>query len=187
MARFDLSKYATVAERLTQFHKDYPDGRITTSWESSYTVTGENGQRNIWVIKAYLYLTAGDQANNLPKATGHAFEIDGTGGANQTSALENAESSAIGRCLMVAGYSMNKDPNTLASREEMQKVSSQDYLVQADSLEDVDSLRTLYTNAKAANAPKEVLDRIKDRAESLAKSKSAGAGRGVSNSKNAGQ
>jgi hypothetical protein len=183
MPRFDLSKYATVAERLTQFHKDYPDGRITTSWESSYTVTGENGQRNIWVIKAYLYLSAGDQANNLPKATGHAFEIDGTGGANQTSALENAESSAIGRCLMVAGYSMNKDPNTLASREEMQKVASQDWIGQADSLTDVDALRDLYTQAKAKNAPKEVLDRIRERAESIAESETPRAGGGVSNRK----
>lgn len=179
--RFDLSKYSTVAERLAKFHQDYPDGRITTSWESSYTVTGESGQRNIWVIKAYLYLTAGDQANNLPKATGHAFEIDGTGGANQTSALENAESSAIGRALMIAGYSMNKEPNALASREEMEKVQrgQRDYVTEADSITEVEQLRLLYAQAKAAGAPKEVLERVKARGESLS-NQDSGAGAGVS-------
>ena len=185
--RFDLSKYATVAERLAQFHKDYPDGRITTSWESSYTVTGENGQRNIWVIKAYLYLSAGDQANNLPKATGHAFEIDGTGGANQTSALENAESSAIGRCLMVAGYSMNKEPNALASREEMEKVARSeqiDWLALADEILNVDDLRNLYTRAKAQGAPNEVLEKLKDYASALNTSgEDSGTGRSVSGSR----
>lgn len=179
--RFDLSKYSTVAERLAKFHQDYPDGRIVTEWESSYTVTGIEGQRNIWVIKAFLYLTAGDQANKLPKATGHAFEIDGTGGANNTSALENAESSAIGRCLMVAGYSMNKEPNALASREEMEKVQrGTDYIAQADSLTDVNALRDLYTTAKAQNAPSEVLDRIKERANQLTDSENPRAGRSVS-------
>lgn len=186
MAKFDLSKYATVAERLAQFHKDYPDGRIVTNWESSYTVTGENGQRNIWVIKAYLYLTAGDQANNLPKATGHAFEIDGTGGANQTSALENAESSAIGRCLMVAGYSMNKDPNTLASREEMQKVvavEQRDWIAEADKIMNVTDMRNLYAQAKAAGADSAVLERLKTYGEALgSSSENQGTGKRVSRS-----
>lgn len=185
MARFDLDSYATVGERLAQFHLDYPDGRITTEWENNYSYGSQ--ERNNWVVKATIYLSAGDQANNLAKATGYASETEGTGGANNVAALPNAETSAIGRALMVMGYSMNKDPKTLASREEMQKVSNKDYLAQADSLEDVDSLRTLYTNAKAANAPVEVLDRIKDRAESLAKSKTAGTGGSLSNSKNAGQ
>ena len=185
MARFDLESYATVGERLAQFHLDYPDGRITTEWENNFSADCD-GKRS-WVVKATIYLSAGDQANNLAKATGYAAETDGTGGANNVAALPNAETSAIGRALMVMGYSMNKDPKTLASREEMQKVKDRDYLAEADSLEDVDSLRTLYTNAKAANAPAEVLDRIKDRAELLAKSKSAGAGGSVSPSKTAGQ
>lgn len=189
--KFDLSKYATVAERLAQFHKDYPDGRITTQWESSYTVTGENGQRNIWVIKAFVYLTAGDQANNLPKATGHAFEIDGTGGANQTSALENAESSAIGRCLMVMGYSMNKEPNALASREEMEKVqrgNARDFVGEASRLNDVESLRLLYGQAKAAGASQDVLEKVKARGEELgAGQQDSGAGAGVPGSAKSGR
>ncbi len=159
--RFDLSKYATVAERLAQFHADYPDGRIDTEWVNQYD---EIKDKRTWVIKTTIYLTAGDQANKLAKATGYAFEIDGTGGANQTSALENAESSSIGRALMVMGYSMNKEPNSLASREEMQKVVRGDWIAQADKLTDVDELRKLWAQAKAQNAPEATLQYIKDRA-----------------------
>jgi hypothetical protein len=178
--KFDLNKYATVAERLTQFHIDHPDGRIVTEWANDERWdVDERKHPKTWVIKATIYLTAGDQANKIPKATGHAFEIDGTGGANNTSALENAESSAIGRALMVMGYSMNKDPNTLASREEMQKVAAAtDWLAEADKVLNIDDLRSLYTRAKAANAPAEVLERLKDYGAALTDSKDSGVGAG---------
>lgn len=160
--RFDLSKYSTVAERLAQFHQDYPDGRIVTELTN---IDGEIGKTR-WVIKSTIYLSAGDQANGLAKATGYAFEVDGTGGANATSALENGESSSIGRALMVAGYSMNKEPNALASREEMEKVvrGSKDFIAEADKLTDKDALRALWAEAKSKNAPEGVLTYIKDRA-----------------------
>jgi hypothetical protein len=51
--------------------------------------------------------------------TGLAFEVDGGMGANQTAALENAETSAIGRALANCGFSGNKR----ASREEMAKAN----------------------------------------------------------------
>lgn len=165
--RFDLSKYSTVAERLAQFHQDHPDGRIVTEWENNYRFESEDkSPAKIWVIKTSIYLTAGDQANCLPKATGYAFEKDGTGGANATSALENAETSSIGRALMVMGYSMNKEPNSLASREEMEKVArgSKDYIAEADKLTDKNQLRALWAEAKAAKANENVLNYIKDRA-----------------------
>ena len=65
-----------------------------------------------------MYLDAGDQANDLPKATEYAFEIDGQGMANKTSALENAATSALGRALRWA-LGGSKGP----SREEMEKAS----------------------------------------------------------------
>jgi hypothetical protein len=163
--KFDLSKYATVAERLAQAHIDYPDMRIVTE---IVDIAGDIGKTR-WVVKSSLYLTAGDQANGLPKATGYAFEVDGTGGANATSALENCESSSIGRCLMVAGYSMNKEPNGLASREEMEKVvrAQTDWMAEADKVLNVSQARELYAKAKAAKAPAEVLDRLKDIGKAL--------------------
>ena len=166
--KFDLSKYSTVAERLAQFHKDYPDGRIITKLVHDYAMDGPR----TWVFKASVYLTAGDHAANIPKATGYASEIDGTGGANNGSACENAESSSVGRALMLAGYSVSKDPKTLASAEEMNKVNriaDTDWIAEANSTQDVKALRALYTRARAQGAPAEVLELVKNRAESLGK------------------
>lgn len=205
--KFDLSKYSTVAERLAKFHADHEDGRIVTQWINaneydSWDAKDPNVKR-IWVIKTSLYLTAGDQANNLPKATGHAFEIDGGPGANQTSAMENSESSSLGRALMVMGYSMNKDLNTLASREEMEKVqrgvgsvktftdypkpSLRDYEAEASKLTDVDGLRWLYAQAKGEGATTDVLERLAERAKSFSAEGEDSGNRGsVSPSKKAG-
>lgn len=180
MPRFNLEAYATVAERLAQFHKDHPDGRIVTEWENNYEeVTGSR----TWVVKATIYLDAGDQANKLPKGTGYASETQGTGGANDIAPLPNAESSAIGRALMVIGYSMNKDPKTLASREEMEKIErvaqhATDYLAIAKGITDVAELRKLYTKAKADGARPDVLEELKQIAGSLdIRSEDSGAGR----------
>jgi hypothetical protein len=164
--RFDLSKYSTVAERLAQFHKDYPEGRIVTSWENSDPIADPT-KPQIWVVKAEVFLTADDQRNYTPKASGLAFERDGTGGANNTSALENAETSAIGRALMVAGYSMSKD--NLASREEIEKVirAERNWVDEASKLTDKDALRLLYGEARAAGASSAVLAKVKARATQL--------------------
>ena len=161
MARFNLADYETVEERIKRFYTANDDGRIVTELENT---SGEGVKT--WVVKAYVYLTAGDQANGLAKATGYAAEIDGTGGANNGSALENAETSAIGRALA----NMNLSGNKRASREEMQKVSkveATDWLKEMEAITDVEVLRQLYTRARAQGAPKAVLDKVKARAESL--------------------
>jgi hypothetical protein len=122
MARFDLSKYATVAERLAMLEAEYPDYRIETVDYS----TPDDRAKGIWRVKAFLYLTREDQAEMLAKAMGHAFEVDSNMGPQATSALEVCETSAVGRCLAIASakWSGNKDDATksLASREEMEKV-----------------------------------------------------------------
>jgi hypothetical protein len=69
-------------------------------------------------VQAFVYKHADDE---FAVATGLAFEIDGTAGANTTSALENAETSSIGRALSNAN--MNGDRTKRASREEMAKVN----------------------------------------------------------------
>jgi len=172
MARFDLSKYATVAERIQLLYAEFPTALIHTK----NLTTDADRQRGQWIVKAELWLPAasGETWSKHPgyylKATGHAFEIDGGSGANATSALENAESSAVGRCLALAGWAANKDATTLASAEEMQKVErgvrpSRDWLGEADKLAltyDVDGLRLLYTDAVAAKVSAEVLAKIKE-------------------------
>ena len=169
MPKFDLSKYATVAERLRMVYEEYPDARMVTE---NLTTTADRSV-STWIVKASLYLTAGDQANNLPKATGHAFEVDGTAGANMTSALENAESSACGRAMALGGWS--GDRTSLASRTEMEKVergvtpkpSLRDYEAEASKLTDVEGLRWLYAQAKGEGATTQVLERLADIAGSF--------------------
>jgi hypothetical protein len=108
---FNLADYETVEVRLEKFIKDYPDFRIATELEVV--------ERDRYIVKAYLFKTASD---SLSWATGYAEEKITDRGVNSTSALENCETSAIGRALANAGYAAKgKRP----SREEMSKVVAQ--------------------------------------------------------------
>ena len=165
MARFDLSQYATVAERLDMLYAAYPDARI----ETENLTTKADRENKTWVVKATLYLSAEDQLSGCPKSTGHAFEIDGSGGANATSALENAETSATGRCLALANWNGNRNQKSLASREEMMKVerAEQDWRLIADGLSDIVELRKVYADARKLGASVEVLKYIEEKASGL--------------------
>lgn len=182
MARFNLDDYETVESRIKRFYEMASDGRIVTEWANQarwdFDSTEPKGPKN-WVVKASIYLSAGDQANGLAKATGYAQETDGTGGANNVDAMANAETSAIGRALANMGMSGNKR----ASREEMEKVvrvEQRDWLAEADKIMNVDDLRKLYTQAKADNAPNQVLERLKDYAQAFGTgSKDSGTGASV--------
>ena len=106
---FDLSLYETVEDRLAKFWKENPDGRISTQ------VIEHTLQR--FIVQAAIYRT---EVDAHPWATGFAEETVSTRGVNSTSALENCETSAIGRALANAGYaSKGQRP----SREEMAKVN----------------------------------------------------------------
>ena len=90
--------------------------------------------------------------------------------ANKTSALENCETSAIGRALA----NMNLSGNKRTSREEMEKVArdvtpapARDWDVALAGVANVDQARKLYLDAQKAKAPKKVLDAIEAKAKSL--------------------
>ena len=105
---FNLADYETVEVRLEKFIKDYPDFRIATELEVC--------EKDRYIVKAYLFK---DAQQGLALSTGLAEEKVTDRGVNQTSALENCETSAIGRALANAGYAAKgKRP----SREEMSKV-----------------------------------------------------------------
>jgi len=107
---FNLEDYETVEERLVKFWKDHPDGRIDTLLVDSTL------QR--FIVKASVYRT---EVDAQAWTTGYAEETVSTRGVNSTSALENCETSAIGRALANAGYvTKGKRP----SREEMSKVKA---------------------------------------------------------------
>lgn len=117
MVSYDPQKYSTVAERMALLKETHPDYRLLTEDYS----TDADRANGVWRVKATLYVNSDPDC--LPKANGHAYEIDSGFGPQKTSALEVCETSAIGRCLMVAGFAAQKDPMVLASAEEMEKVS----------------------------------------------------------------
>ena len=90
-------EYHTVAERihllnglLGKQEKEYSLNTELISWE--------NG---VVIMKATLTIITGESVLTY---TGHAYEVEGSSQINKTSALENAETSAIGRALSAAGY-----------------------------------------------------------------------------------
>ena len=90
-------QYVTVAERLRQLHlsvsNDMPGPSIDTK-----IVYAEGG---IYIVKATVIP---DVTQPDCFFTGHAKEDESKGQINGTSALENCETSAIGRALGNAGY-----------------------------------------------------------------------------------
>jgi CBS domain-containing protein len=105
---FNLEDYETVEERLIKFWKDHPDGQIHTK------LLDQTAGR--FIVEAAIYRT---EADLRPWTTGLAEETIQGRGVNATSALENCETSAIGRALANAGYATK---GKRASREEMGKV-----------------------------------------------------------------
>jgi hypothetical protein len=114
MANFNLEDYETVEARHARALEQYPDLRCVIH---NHTTPNDRAQ-GVWVVEAQVFLSAEDQAADLPKAVEWAFEVDGVGMANKTSALENACTSALGRALRWA-LGGSKGP----SREEMAKVA----------------------------------------------------------------
>ena len=115
---FNPADYAEVAERLPLFWKDCARGRIVTE------LIVDDGTRI--VVKAELYA---DIADAVPTTTGYAEEVRNSSMVNKTSALENCETSAIGRALANYQYQGAKKR---ASLEEIVKVYRQGEQVVGD-------------------------------------------------------
>jgi len=105
---FNLADYETVETRLEKWHGEFPDGRIETE-----LVEASNTR---YIVVCRLFKT---EADPKPCSSGIASETISDRGVNATSALENCETSAIGRALANAGFAAK---GKRASREEMVKV-----------------------------------------------------------------
>ena len=108
---FNPADYAAVDERLPLFWADCPRGCIHTE------IIVDDGTRII--VRAELYA---DIADPVATTTGFAEEVRGSSMVNKTSALENCETSAIGRALANYQYQAGKKRSSL---EEVVKVYRQ--------------------------------------------------------------
>lgn len=162
MAGF-LDGYEPVADRIQKFWKDHPNGRIHTEIKLI-------NEQEI-VIQASIYT---DRDDPRPAAIDFAQETRGSSQINRQSFVENCATSAIGRSLATLGYAP-KDAAKRPSREEMAKIApatKRNWATEATVLagkQDVEGLRKLYAEAKAAKAPQELLDSIESMAKSLGK------------------
>ena len=179
MAAFNPADYETVAERIKRFYNDYPSGRIVTK----NLTTKQDRLASTWVVQAKVYIPNPEWGSEnvydqyVLKATGLAFEVDGQGMANKTSALENAETSSIGRALANANYSGDRR----SSREEMEKVAranapKRDWLGDSEALAlvyNLDGLRKLYSEAVSNRVQPEIVEKIKAYGNDLAGSQNS--------------
>lgn len=95
-------EYAEVNQRIKAFRMVYPEGTIETEMlsNSDGVVIFKATAKNIDIILG----------------TGHAYEKESSSFINQTSYIENAETSAIGRCLASCGFGID---TSVASYEEV--------------------------------------------------------------------
>ena len=99
--------YAEVAQRVQAFRKLIPDGYITTDIIS-------NGNGIVYMKAEAGYYTA--DGKRVMLATGYAFERQDASKINNTSFIENCETSAVGRALGFIGLGSEK---SIASAEEV--------------------------------------------------------------------
>lgn len=113
-----LKDYVEVNVRIMKFYEKYPEGRILTEivkWENE-----------VIVMKA----TAYRDNSEVPASTGYAYEKEGSSFINKISALENCETSAVGRALAILGFEIKK---SVASKEEVANAQLQQASIKQSS------------------------------------------------------
>ena len=137
-----LSKeYNTVDQRISGFRELFPNGSIQTEIVSLDKVIEPSGKESgVVLIKATAY-----DDNGKILATGHALEKESASYINQTSYIENCETSAIGRCLGIIGIGLT---DAVASAEEIKGQIDAEQKRTDDNINGTyDELKDLYDKA----------------------------------------
>lgn len=143
--------YNTVDQRIQGFRELYPNGSIQTEILSHETeiVNGKNA--GIVLMKA----TAFDDEGRII-ATGHALEKESASYINQTSYIENCETSAVGRCLGIIGIGLTE---AVASAEEIKGQMDAEGKREDDNVNGMyDELKDLYNKAGGKDFNKWIAD-----------------------------
>ena len=101
-------KYVLVSDRVQFFNKNYPNGSIITNLVSEPT-------SEMIIIQA---IVRPDIKESMRQFTAYSQAVIGDGMVNKTAALENAETSAVGRALGFMGIGVIE---SIASADEMHK------------------------------------------------------------------
>ena len=103
-------KYVLVSDRVAYFNEQYPNGSIKTFLISEPT-------SEMIIVRA---MVTPDESKDTQARffTGHSQAVIGDGMVNKTAALENAETSAVGRALGMMGIGVIE---SIASADEMHK------------------------------------------------------------------
>lgn len=103
-------QYVLVSDRVLYFNENYPNGSITTE-----LLSAPDSSRV--VVKATVHLLPNESTSERI-FTGHSQTVVGEGMVNKTAALENAETSAVGRALAMMGIGVIE---SIASVDEIRK------------------------------------------------------------------
>ena len=137
--KFKGKEYTEVKDRLIAFADEFPQASIHTEVLSVNQIidspTGETC--NEYVVKATVIPNPVQEPEWF--YVGHAAERDNTGFVNKTSALENGETSAVGRALAFAGFGGDF---AIASKEEVDNAKAKQKVINPTikSLEAMDKL-----------------------------------------------
>lgn len=112
--------YVLVSDRVLFFNEQYPNGKIETK-----LIKYENKQI---IMKA---MVTPDVSTPDRVFTGWSQEIDGEGTVNKTSALENAETSAVGRAMAMLGIGVI---DSIASVDEINKAKNRNNYQPAETI-----------------------------------------------------
>lgn len=113
--------YAEVNQRIKAFRMLYPNGSISTSIESL-----ENG---VVVMKAVVK----DEEEHV-LGTGYAYEKESSNFINNTSYIENCETSAVGRALGMLGIGID---TSVASYEEVSNANKQQQNIENSIIDEI--------------------------------------------------
>jgi hypothetical protein len=138
--------YATVAFRLQCFRELHPNGHIITTLESDDGTT--------IVMKCLIYFSEYE----MPVASGWAEEVRGSSNINKTSALENCETSAVGRALGFVGFG---SAESIASADEVAIAIERQKTEAAEARATLDKMAKR-SEAKATKKQRESIEQFLD-------------------------
>jgi hypothetical protein len=133
-------EYMTVALRVQKFREAHPE------WELSTEII--KADEKVVIMQARIYTE-----NGKCIATGHAEEFRASSQINSTSALENCETSAIGRCLASAGWGGAEfaSANEVQNAIHQQKNNSAEFVKLIEGSKNVTDLQSNWKAAYTAS------------------------------------